>query len=131
ACIGFVVVFGASACSEATDGLVPPDDGGLFGTLDDGGSSSARSPSGGGGHDATTSSKSTILINEVSGSKEWVEIVNSGSSEVALEGWAVADTDSTTGGPKLSEAAVFTSGVVLGVKEYGLVLGGGLDAGKD
>jgi hypothetical protein len=131
ACIGLAVSLCASACSEATDGLIPPDDGGLFGGADDGAVPVQKSSSGGGGHDATTASKSVILINEVSGSKEWVEIVNSGSSEVALEGWAVADTDTTTGGPKLSEAAIFGSGVALGAKEYGLVLGGGLDAGKD
>lgn len=119
------------ACSEATDGLVPPGDSGLSGSTDASPSSSPEAsdhPSS--KSDAASTSTSRVLINEISGSKEWIEIVNAGASNVELGGWTVADRDKATGGPKLSEAVTFPPGTELAANAYGMVLGGGLDAGK-
>jgi hypothetical protein len=125
------------ACSEATDGLDPggplvasPTDaqegGGESASSDgeaqDGGASLAR--------DATTMTRSAIVINEISGSGEWIELVNAGASAVDLAGWKVADREKDTGGPKLAEAVTFDPGTVLSPRAYVVVKGGGLDAGK-
>ncbi len=126
AIVSFSVAVGA-ACSEATDGLVPPPIEGASDASVEGSSSSSSSSSSGSTADANT----VVLINEISGDKEWVELVNSGGDAVDVSGWKIADRDKTTGGPKLSEAAELPAGTTLPSGAYGLVLGGGLDAGKD
>ncbi len=129
-------VAAAAACSEATDGLVPMPTSGDGAAVDettaDGApadpdrTSDAARPT----FDAATTSRSVVLLNEVSGSGEWIEIVNAGTSAVDISGWKVADTDKDTGGPKVGEAAVFLAGTVLSPRAYALVKGGGVDAGK-
>ncbi len=116
------------ACSEATDGVLPWSDAGAPSPSapDD-----AAAPSSSGVFDATTSSRSQVLINEISGGEEWIEIVNAGSTSVDLGGWKVADRDKDTGEPKLAEAATFPAGIAIAPHAYALVLGGGVDAGKD
>lgn len=121
----------AYACSEATDGVRP--EGVAFGGGPDAAaaSSAAGCDVGPAGVDAMTASSSAVLINEISGSGEWIEIVNSSASAVDLSGWSVADRDKATGGPKLAEAVTFPDGTSLPAGAYGMVRGGGLgDAGK-
>jgi Lamin Tail Domain len=72
---------------------------------------------------------SPIVINEISPGDEWVELVNSSSVAVDLEGYRVADRDKTSGDPKLSESVRFPKGTVLAPNAYLLVRGGG--AGGD
>jgi hypothetical protein len=125
------------ACSEATDGLVPPDDIAAEGpdaAVGSSGSSGKASSSGNpppAKGDGGTVSNSTVLMNEVSATSDWVEIVNSGTDSADIGGWKVADLDKTTNGPKLSEAATFPAGTALAGGAYALVQAGGLDAGKD
>jgi hypothetical protein len=121
------------ACSEATDGLLPPDDG-VDASDDDAGAADSGKPkatkSPASPADAATGSTSVVLINELSADNDWVEVVNSGAADVDLGGWHVADLDKSTNGPKLDEAAAFVSGSVLPAGAYGLVQAGGLDGGK-
>jgi hypothetical protein len=132
----FVVLVLASvavwACSESTDGLTPTDtgDGGSSGSSGSSSSTSSSSGSSGSGFDATTSSSSVVLINEISGGDEWIELVNAGSAEMDLGGWKVADRDKSTGEPKFSEAVTLPVGTKLAAGAYGMVRGGGLDGGK-
>jgi hypothetical protein len=119
-----------SACSEATDGVVPdaavePGEGGATG---DG----AAAPTDGGGAKADagpplTAGDSSVLINEISASDEWIELVGSGTSAVDVSGFRLAD--SKDGGPKLDEAVTLPPGTILSPKAYLIVQGGGLDGG--
>lgn len=130
----FVSLFVASAilyaCSEATDGVVP--DGGTAGV------DAAAEGGGGGGGDASPSTpdasieagSARVLINEISGGDEWVELVNPGPSAEDISGFGLADTDKDTGGPKLGEAVTFPEGTILSPNAYVVVRGGGVDAGK-
>lgn len=123
------------SCSEATDGLVPPnrvesEAGGESSAASSTSSTSSSSGSSGANRDATTTSSSPILLNEIAGDKEWIEIVNSGSQAIDLSGWRVADVNKDTGEPKLEEAATIPNGTSLAASDYGMILGGGLDAGK-
>lgn len=125
------------ACSEATDGLIPMLDASASmptDTPDADDSASGDKDSGKSTErvDASTSSTGTILLNEVSSDKEWIELTNSGSKSVDISGWQVADSDKDTGGPKLEEAVTFPAGTTLGPHEYGLVQAAGVgDAGKN
>ena len=129
-----VLLTAAYACSEATDGVVPP-------SQNEGGSpvapTSTPTTTATPGTDAsptfdagTNVSASVIVINEISGGDEWIELVNSGSAAQDLGGYRVADRDKDTGEPKLAEAVTFPPGTVLSPKAYVVVRGGGLDAGK-
>lgn len=73
----------------------------------------------------SNSANSTILINEISGGNEWIELVNSGKSAFNLSGYQVADRDKTTFAPKLSEGIVFPENTVLAAGSYLIVRGGG------
>lgn len=128
-------VAGFLACSESTDGVTP--DGGTStdaSTTSDGGSPNDddkdEEKKDGATFDAQTVANSVVVINEISGSDEWIEIVNGGTSAVDVSGWKVADRDKDTGEPKLAEAATLPSGTVLSPNAYAIVKGGGLDAGK-
>lgn len=136
--IVFVLVLGPAAvyaCSEATDGLLPPsppqeEDGGSA-TDDDEPEADPESSSGRPGKvDAATVSKSVVLLNEISGSGEWIEIVNSGTSSVDISGWHVADRDKDTGEPKLEDAITLPAKTKLAAGAYAVVKGGGIDGGK-
>lgn len=74
---------------------------------------------------------SVLLINEISGGDEWIELVNSSAATFDASGFVLADRDKETGEPKLSEAVTFPSGTALEPGAYLLVRGGGLgDAAK-
>ena len=74
---------------------------------------------------------SAILINEISGGDEWVELVNIGPAAEDIGGLRLADRDKTTGEPKLAEAVTFPAATVVARGGYVLVRGGGTgDAGK-
>ncbi len=139
--IGFFIVLAscvasAYACTEATDGLVPDAGSGADAAAvgadatDDG-----LAPEAGGRadaaalFDATTSSSSQVILNEVSAKDEWIELVNAGTSAIDVSGYAVADRDKDTGGPKLSDAVTLPPGTILSPRSYVVVQGGGLDDG--
>ncbi len=74
---------------------------------------------------------SSVLINEISGGDEWVEIVNSGQGPEDIGGYRLADRDKVTGEPKLSEAVTFPPSTLVPKGGYVVVRGGGTaDAGK-
>jgi hypothetical protein len=76
-------------------------------------------------------SASNLLINEVSGGDEWVELVNIGADPEDISGIRLADRDKTTGEPKLSEAVMFPPSTVVQKGGYVIVRGGGTgDAGR-
>lgn len=121
-----------AACSEATDGVIaqawsPPiadeaGDDAVGATQKDGSATPAKL-------DASVVTASVVLLNELSPGGEWVEIVNAGEAPVDLGGWMVADRDKATGGPKTKDGAIFPAGTTLAPGAYGIVLGGGVDAG--
>ena len=139
----FLLVSAASAaaigaCSEATDGAPANAAGG-------GGDASTSSDQGGDGaskktndgsaaRDGATGDGSVIdqtsplLVNEVSASAEWVELVNAGTSALDVSGYKIADR-AKDGSPKLNEAAVLPPSTILSPKAYLIVQGGGLDGG--
>lgn len=92
----------------------------------------APPPKDSGRFDAGTNvTASSILINEVSGGDEWVELVNIGLAAEDIGGLRLADRDKTTGEPKLSEAVTFPASTLVAKGGYVLVRGGGTgDAGK-
>ncbi len=124
-----IASFAVWACSEATDGLVPPApyDAGV---IEDSSSPGSGEPEEKEGFDATTRSSSPVLINEISGGGEWIELVNSSPTTTDLSGWKVADRDKDTGEPKLDDALTFPAGTKLAASAYGMVQGGGIDGGK-
>lgn len=84
-----------------------------------------------GSYDAAveTVSELPILINEISGNAEWVELVNATDAGVDLAGYVVADRDKNTGKPKPSEAVTFPPGTTLGAGRFLLVYGKNDDGG--
>ena len=75
-------------------------------------------------------SSGSVLINEVSGSGEWIELVSIGAQATDLSGYKIADRDQDTGEPKLEDAFTFPVGTILSPRVYVIVQGGGGDAGK-
>lgn len=118
----------ARGADGGTDGGAPVDvDSGEPLVPDDGGSEDGALPFDA-GEDLSTDG---VVINEISGGDEWVELFNGGTTARDVTGWRLADRDKTTGTPKLAEAVTFPAGTVLAVGEYLLVRGGGVgDAGK-
>jgi len=120
----------AISCSEATDGVTPPAAVGQPGAEAGPGSDGSANPVG----DATDRpdppviTASDVLLNEISASGEWIELVSAGNAAVDISGFRVADL-SKDGGPKLSESVKFPAGTILSPKAYALVQGGGLDGG--
>jgi hypothetical protein len=130
-----VVVFLAAlfaACAEART-LGPPGGGGSGGGTGTGaggqttttpggagGGGSETSPTGGGG-----SAAAPVVINEIGATgTEMVEIVNPSSKPVALDDFALADTDTTNGGPKIADAARFPKGTTVQPGEHLVILCG-------
>ena len=119
------------ACAESTDGATPtitagdattgPGTGGDGAVLTDG---SIPTQDG-----ALVFGDSSVLLNEISATDEWIEVVATGSGITDLTGYRVADSEKDGGGPKLDEAATFPSGTVLSPKAYAIVQGGGIDGG--
>lgn len=68
-----------------------------------------------------------IVINEVSGSGEWLEIMNAGTEAVDLTGFAITDRDQDDGGPNLDHTVTFPKGLILSPNAYVIVVG--LDTG--
>jgi hypothetical protein len=120
----------AFSCAESTDGFVPdaastappfadgsvPDGGG---TPTDGATKA----------DAPVVTASPALLNEISPTGEWIEIVATGSTAIDLSNYRVADSEKDGGAPKLEDAVKLPSGTILSPKSYLLVQGGGLDGG--
>lgn len=79
----------------------------------------------------TNATSENVMINEVSGGDEWIELVNSGDASFDLKGYTIADRDKTSGEPKLSEAVTFPPGTTMAPGSYLIVRGGGTgDAGR-
>lgn len=119
-----------SACSEATNGVVP-DAATLPGAGDAAlseGDAALAATSDASTEPPLTAGDASVLLNEIAASDEWIELVASGSSSVDISGFRVADRNKD-GGPKLEEALTFPPGTVLSPKAYVIVQGGGLDGG--
>lgn len=129
-----------AACAEAADGPSSPT-----ATALDSGSSSSTDASSATTSDATTSnpkdssapldagsnlSSGSILINEISGSGEWIELVSVGTQATDLSGYKIADRNQDTGEPKIEDAFTFPTGTIVSPRVYVIVQGGGGDAGK-
>ncbi|CAN5761806.1 hypothetical protein BH11MYX4_BH11MYX4_31040 [soil metagenome] len=118
----------AFACSESTDGAVPPV---VPGTAD-GAASETGSPLADGATppgDGAVITTSSVLLNEIAADQEWIELVASGAAAVDVSGFRVADSEKDGGGPKLAEAVTFPNGTILSPRAYVIVQAGGLDGG--
>ncbi len=120
-----------AACSEAGDGrstpLVPLSDASAAPEVDAGAAPKDARPA----IDVTVvdAAASAVVVNEISGKgAEWVELLNTGAAAIDLSGYAVADLDKTTSGPKTDEAAKLPSGTVLSPNAYLLVVSLAKDA---
>ena len=66
---------------------------------------------------------SVVAFNEISAAgDEWLELYNTGSSDFDLGGYAIADTDKTTGEPRTTKAMRFPIGTKLPKAGFVLVL---------
>ncbi len=119
-----------AACSEAGDGrttpLVPLND--AAAAVVDAGAApkDARAAV-----DVTVvdAAASAVVVNEVSGKgAEWVELLNTGAAAIDLSGYAVADLDKDTSGPKTAEAAKLPAGTILSPNAYLVVVSLAKDA---
>ena len=72
---------------------------------------------------ATGDQSLTVAFNEVSAAgDEWLELYNTGSSEFDLGNYAIADSDETTGEPRINKAMRFPVGTKLAKGGFVLVL---------
>ncbi len=72
---------------------------------------------------ATSNSVSTVAFNELSAAgDEWLELYNTGSTDVDLGGYGITDTDKDTGLPRVTKAMRFPSGTKLPKGGFVLVL---------
>lgn len=84
------------------------------------GSSCSSGDDGSGGPPARDSD---VVFNELcAAGDEWVEIYNKGSAELSLGGYAIADSDETTGAARTSVAMRFPSGTKLAPGGFILIL---------
>ncbi|HYQ29303.1 MAG TPA: lamin tail domain-containing protein [Polyangiaceae bacterium] len=66
---------------------------------------------------------STIAFNEISAAgDEWLELYNTGTSELDLSGYGITDTDKVTGEPRVTKAMRFPNGTKLPKGGFALVL---------
>lgn len=121
----------SSACSESTDGVTP--DAATTPGADGSTGQPGDTPSDGGTKGDTnaplTTGDSSVLVNEIAASAEWIEITSSGTTAVDVSGFRLADKEKDGGAPKLEEAVTFPAGTVLAPKSFLIVQGGGLDGG--
>lgn len=136
--LGFVLVglslasasFASFSCSESTDGVVPDAESTAPPLADGSAADGGGSPTDGATKtDAPMVTASPALLNEISPSDEWIEIVGTGTTAIDVSGFRVADSEKDGGGPKLSDSVKFPSGTILSPKAYLIVKGGGLDGG--
>lgn len=127
------------ACSEAADGTVPAtttapnsadaSTSGDADTTDDGkkddGKKDDKDAAPPAPFDAGTAE--LVLINEISASEEWVELVNAGTGAVDISGYSLADL-AKDGTPKADDAAKFPDGTILSPNAYLIVQAGGDDS---
>src|SRR6185369_1744147 len=70
-----------------------------------------------------SNSSASVAFNEISAAgDEWLELYNTGSSDVDLRNYAIADTDKTSGAPRTTKAMRFPSGTKLPKGGFVLVL---------
>lgn len=127
------------ACSEAADGTLPATNGAPnsvdASTSGDGDSTDDGDGKGDGKKDDKDAAPpppfdagtaELVLINEISASEEWVELVNAGTGAVDISGYSLADL-AKDGTPKADEAAKFPDGTILSPNAYIVVQAGGDD----
>jgi hypothetical protein len=72
---------------------------------------------------ASSGKPTSIVINEMSATGvEWLELYNTGSGELDLGSYAIADTDKTTGAARVSKAMRFPVGTKIAKGGFLLVL---------
>jgi hypothetical protein len=65
----------------------------------------------------------TVAFNEISAAgDEWLELYNTGSSDLDIGNYAIADTDKTSGEPRVNKAMRFPAGTKLAKGGFLLVL---------
>ena len=64
-----------------------------------------------------------VVINEMSGQGEWVEIMNAGTAAADIGDFGITDHDADTNGPNLSHTVHFPKGTVLSPNAYVVVVG--------
>jgi len=70
-----------------------------------------------------SSASMSVAFNELSAAgEEWLELYNNGSSDLDLSNYAIADTDKTSGQPRLNKAMRFPAGTKLPKGGFALVL---------
>ncbi len=112
------------ACSESRDDTGGGGQTGASSTADATSASNATSTSdassatGMGGGDP---GPALVVVNEISATDDWVELVNLGPGAADLSGWVVADEE-TPGVPKLTEALTFPEDTSLEEGAYLLVV---------
>ena len=116
------------SCAESTDGVTPvvADASSPDGTTV---SPGPTANDGAAAPDSPMVTASSVLINELSPTAEWVELVSTGSTALDVSGFRVADSEKDGGGPKLKDAVTFPDGTIMSPKTYLIVQGGGLDGG--
>jgi hypothetical protein len=130
--VGSILLSAATlaACGESSSENGKSSSGGTTTPAEGGstGETSTEPTDGASSVDAAIISVGPLLLNEVSASAEWVELVSAAVQDLDVSGYKVAD-ESKDGGPKLGEAVTFPAGTVLPSKAYIVVKGGGLDGG--
>ncbi len=119
----------AVACSETADPAAPSSSGDAASS---GGSSGEQTSSSGGGSSGKSSSSGksgsssggtnpdfSVVVNEVASSDDFIELFNPSDQEVDLSGYALADLDSATDGPKAGDTRlVLAQGTTLAAGGY-------------
>lgn len=74
--------------------------------------------------DTKAATPGALVFNEIAaiGSSEWLELANTGTSELDVGDYAVADTDKTANTPKVADAVRFPAGTKIAAGGYALVV---------
>lgn len=107
-------VDGGQGIDARVSGDAGPDD-------DAGEALDAGAPFDAGDVDAGPSPLGALVINEISPHNtpgDYIELYNPGSEPISLDGYRIADLDTSTGGPKLSEAAHFPDDTSIAGSSY-------------
>lgn len=121
--------YASFSCAESTDGAAPDPASAVTAEAGPTAEGSAAPTDAGARADVQLVTLSAVLLNEISATHEWVELVSTGSTATDVSGFRVADSEKDGGAPKLSDAVTFPAGTVLSPKAYLIVQGGGLDGG--
>ena len=123
--VGTALVAAPLACTEAADPYVvgPASPAADAGSASEEGTSPARDAAVAKKDGTTPTGGGSVVINEISGEGEWVELYNPGAKDFNVGGYKVADGTKDAGAPKLAEAFVFPVGTVVPADGYVIVAG--------